>query len=131
MRLVEWQTAFPRRNHVSERRPLDQLHHDRAHLAGVFEAVHVRDVGVVQGGQHLGFTGKARQPIGIVGDGGEQHLERHVALQLRVTRPVHLAHAARSEGCQDLVGAESCAGSEAHWEVPAAILTRPNFEPFP
>ena len=50
----------------------------------VFEAVDLRDVRMIEGGEHLRFTREARQAIGIVGEGRQQDLDRDVALQLRV-----------------------------------------------
>ena len=43
-----------------------------------------------------------------------QHLDRDVALEPRVPRPVHLSHAARAERRQDLVRAEAGARRESH-----------------
>ena len=41
-----------------------------------------------------------------------QHLDRHLAPEPRVPRPVHLAHPARAERREDLVGAEASPGGE-------------------
>ena len=46
---------------------------------------------------------RARQS-GSRGDGRRKHLDRHLAAQPRVARPVDLAHAARAERREDLVG---------------------------
>ncbi len=43
-----------------------------------------------------------------------QHLDRHLARQARVPRPVHLPHPACTERRQDLVGAEPRSGRESH-----------------
>src|SRR4029434_352261 len=52
-------------NAVGERRPFDQLHDERLCVAGVFQAVHVRDVRMVQRGENLGLALKPRQTIVI------------------------------------------------------------------
>ena len=50
---------------------------------------------------------EASQGIGICGERLWQNLDRHVAIELGVPRPVDLPHAARAERRQDLVGAET------------------------
>ena len=57
-----------------ERRPLDQFHHQRADITGVFEAVDLRNVGMIQRREHLRFATEARKAIGIVRDGSQQDL---------------------------------------------------------
>ena len=42
---------------------------------------------------------------GVPGDLGGQHLDRHVAAELAVPGPIHLAHAAGAERLEDLVRA--------------------------
>ena len=53
-------------------------------------------------GAHLGL---GRQVLG-------QHLDRHLAAEPRVAGPVDLAHAARAERPDDLVGSETCLRGE-------------------
>ena len=56
----------PLRDAIGERRPLDQLHHERdARRRDLFEAVDLRDVRMVQRGEDFGFALEPRQPIGI------------------------------------------------------------------
>ena len=52
-------------NSVGERRPLDQLHHERTDAVGLLQAVDLRDVRMIQRRQRLGFALEARQPLGI------------------------------------------------------------------
>ena len=47
---------------------LDQLHHERADAAALFEAVDVRDVRMVQRGEDLGFALEAREALGVGGE---------------------------------------------------------------
>ncbi len=54
------------------------------------------------------------QPVGVEGGLGWQDLDRHVAAKSRVLRPVDLAHSARTEGCENFVGAETSACGERH-----------------
>ena len=70
------------------------------------------DVRMVQRREHFRFALKPRQPIVISGERGRQDLDRDLALQLRVRRPIHLAHAAFADLRGDFVDAETGAGSE-------------------
>ena len=71
-------------------RALDQFH-DQGSCAGVFEAMDLRDVRMIERGEHLRFTTEAREAIGIVGNGRQQDLDRDLAIQLRVAGSVDLA----------------------------------------
>jgi hypothetical protein len=44
---------------------LDQFHHQRANAARFFEAVNVRDIRMVQGGERLCFAGEPGQSVGV------------------------------------------------------------------
>jgi hypothetical protein len=63
-------------------------------------------------------TGRARlpleagEPLGIGGEALGQRLQRHVATEPGVTRPVHLAHSAPSGEAQDLVRPHPLPGRE-------------------
>ena len=65
---------------------------------GVFETVDVRDVRMIQRGQHLRFALESREPVGISRERLGQDLDRDVAIQPRVARAIDLAHAARAKG---------------------------------
>jgi hypothetical protein len=52
--------------------------------------------------------------LGIGGDVGRQHLERHGPIQARVARLVDLTHAAGAGERLDLVGSDERAGGEGH-----------------
>ena len=108
---------------------LDQLHHDRPDGVSGFltagalakvvsrtllHAVDLGDVRMVQRREHFGFALKPREPFGILRERIGQDLQRHLALQLRIPRPIHVAHAARAEGGEDLEDAKACAGRESH-----------------
>ena len=55
----------PSRDAVGQRRPLDELHHERARAATLFEAVDLRDVRVIERGQELGFALETREPVRV------------------------------------------------------------------
>ena len=69
---------------------------------------------MIQRREHFGFALKARQAIGIVRESGWQNLDGDVALQARVTRAIHLAHAAGAEHRVDFVRTETRTAFERH-----------------
>ena len=80
----------------------------------------VRDVRVVERGEDLCLTREASAAVGIGAEGLRQDLERDVAIQLRVAGAIHLAHPARTDGSENLVGTKVSAGCERH--APRLIL---------
>ena len=80
--------------------------HDSAQeplIALVLQPVDGRDVGVIQGGEELGFTLEASQSVLVSGEVLRQNLDRHVTIQLRIPRPIHLARGARAERLENLI----------------------------
>ena len=104
------------RDAIRERGTLDEFEDKRMRRATVLEAVNRGDVRMIQRRQHLGFAPESREPIRIQRERFGQHLQRHVAIQLRVARAIHLPHPARTEDSKDFIGAEARAGSEYHAE---------------
>ena len=72
----------------------------------------LRDIRVIERGEHLRFTTESRKTIRIVGDRGQQHFDRNVAIQFRIARAIDLAHSADPEGRENVVGAEAGAGGQ-------------------
>ena len=64
-RLIEWNGAL--RDAVGQRRTLDELHHQRRRVGGVFQAVDRGDVRMVERGEDFRLALEARQPIRIGG----------------------------------------------------------------
>ena len=87
----------------------DELQHERLNAIGVFETVNRRDVRMVQRGEDLRFAPEAREAIGIQREGRRPDLERDVAIEVGVARPVDLAHAAGADKLEDRVGTERIA----------------------
>ena len=99
--------------------PLDQLHHQIGDVGPSLEFEQSRDVGVVQGRQHLRLGLELSQPllagVPIEADVAvaeperghvhpfRQHLDRHFATQLGVAGLVDLTHPSRTEGGDDRV----------------------------
>ena len=90
------------RRYVGQRRPVHQLHDERVCRPGILEAVDLCDVRMVERGQHLRFTVKAREPIRIAGKRRGQDLERDVAAELGVAGAIDLAHTACAQLVQHL-----------------------------
>jgi hypothetical protein len=67
---------------------------------------------VVERGQHFGFTLKPREPIQISGHRRGQHFDCDLALQVRVGRAIHLAHATGADLRADVVDADPTARCE-------------------
>ena len=107
----------PASDAIGERLALDQLHDEHVGVSAggaTFEAVHVRDVRVVERGEHLGLARKACEPLAVGGERGRQDLDGDVALESWVARAIHLAHAACADGGDDLIRAEARAGRQTH-----------------
>ena len=102
----------PARHDGGEVVALDELHHQRAHAARFLDAVDRGDVGVVDGRQRLRLAGEAGQAFGVAGQSFRQHLQCGVALQVRVARPIDLAHPTGPERRDDLVRPDSGTRSE-------------------
>jgi hypothetical protein len=67
---------------------------------------------MVEQRERLRFACEPSEPIWIVGEGVGQELQRDVAIQLRVARAIHLAHAAFADLRGDFVDAEAGTGGE-------------------
>ena len=59
--------------------------------------------------ERLRFARETREAIGVERERLGQHLDRDVAIELRVRRAIDLAHAARADGGDDFVGSEASA----------------------
>ena len=70
---------------------------------------------MVQGGEHLGFALKPREPIVVSGDCRRQNLDRNLAFQPRVRRAKHLPHAAFANLRGDFVTPTVTGGEGAKW----------------
>ena len=101
------------RDAIGERLALDQLEHERMRRAAVFKAIDRGDVWMAERGEHLRFSPKSRQSVGIGDEGAGQDLQRDVAIEPGVASAIHLAHAAGANGIDDFVGAEARAGVKA------------------
>jgi hypothetical protein len=67
-------------------------------------------VGVIERGHRAGLPLESLEPFRARRHLGRQHLESHVAAEPRVSRAIDLAHPARADRRDDLVGSEAGAG---------------------
>ena len=65
------------------------------------------DMWMIERRQGLGLALEPREPIAVAREVGRQHLERHVAVEFRIARAIHLAHAAGADQGDDFEGPES------------------------
>jgi hypothetical protein len=91
------------RNRTVERLPGYELHHDEGRRFVLNDLVDGADARMVKGG---GGTRFAEQSVVRTARRVGQHLDRDVAMQAIVMRPVHHAHAASSDDTFDAVRAE-------------------------
>ena len=74
----------------------------------------MRDVRMIEDRERLRFAREPGQAIGIAGEGVRKDLQRDVAIQLRVVCAIHLAHAARAEGGENLIRADTGGNLKEH-----------------
>ena len=87
------------RDGPSEVNAFHQFHHDCALL----DTVNGSDIGVVQRSEHLRFAFDALHADGIFGEGRQEHLDRDIAVKLRISGAVDCAHSALAKLGDDLV----------------------------
>jgi hypothetical protein len=80
----------------------------------LLEAIDVRDVRVIERGQQTRLTLEPDQPIRVARERGGQDLDRDVAPEPAVAATVHLAHAARAEGRDDVVRTDASTDGKCH-----------------
>ena len=74
-----------------KRRPVDELQHEGPHAGDVLEAVNGGDVGVIERREEVRLAREPRQAIGIARERVREDLQRDVAMQPRVVRPIDFA----------------------------------------
>ena len=85
------------RDPIRKRRAFDEFQDERVRAAGIFEAVDGGDVRMVERREHLRFAwNRAKRSPSRVKP--RQNLQRDVAIQLRIPRPIDLSHAACADG---------------------------------
>jgi hypothetical protein len=92
---------------IGEGRPFNKFQNERLDTVRFFESVNSRNVRMIERRKHLGFALQACDALGISREAFEHDLDGDRALQFRIARAVHLAHAASTERVNDLVRADS------------------------
>jgi hypothetical protein len=69
---------------------------------------------MIQRGNRLRLLLEPPHPLRIARKRRRQDLHRHVPIQPRIARPIHLAHPASASWCHDLVRTEFGARGERH-----------------
>jgi hypothetical protein len=96
---------------------VDELHDQRVSAFTLFEPVNLRDVWIIERRECPRFALEACETFGIVRERVGEHLQRHVASELRIARVIHLPHAAGADLGSDLIWAEAGSGAEGHDRV--------------
>ena len=94
----------------AQRPAVEQFRHHERHAEVRPDVVHRDDVRMVQARRRAGFLSEASQPVRVAHVARRQDLQRDVAVQARVVRPVHLTHAPTRDQVVDLVRAELGSG---------------------
>jgi hypothetical protein len=109
---VEWQR--PLLDAVGQRRAFNQLHHEGAAAVRPFEAINLRDVGMVQRGERLRLTLESRQPVGLMGKAVRQSLDGDLASKVGIERAIDLTHPTLADLGDDFVRPDASARHEGH-----------------
>ena len=118
--LVERQRALLEAH--GQRLPVEERHHEVVGTAGVADVVEAAGMGMVKGGDSARFAFEAAATAAIAGDLANQDLDGDVAAEPRVTRAIHLAHAAGTQRGEHFVRAEACSRCEGHFRNRAGQL---------
>ena len=87
---------------------LDEFHDERRDASGCSSSPWMCAMfGWLSDGERPALRAEAREPIGVAGQRRGQHLDRDVAIQLRVARAIDLAHPAGADERGDFVGPET------------------------
>jgi hypothetical protein len=81
--------------------------YQRARLARFLDPEYLRDMRMIEGGEHPRLALEARQPVGVCGKQIGQDLDRDVALKPGVVRAIHFSHASGADSRNDLVCAQT------------------------
>ena len=93
----------PGTDQITKRRTGHELHDDRRAGAGVFDAIDLGDVRMVEGCEQAGFARKPLTPIIIVDDPRRKDFDGDVTRQSMVTGAEHHAHSAGADRFDNLV----------------------------
>jgi hypothetical protein len=112
----EWKRHRAAGQPVRQRLARDVLHDQERRRAVLSDVVKSADTGVIDAGDGLRFPLKAFEPVAVgpLAVRSRDDLDGDGALEPRVVGAVHLAHAAGSQGRNDLEGSEANARGKRH-----------------
>src|SRR5262249_48553248 len=106
----------------AQRLAVEQFH-DRIRVTLVRADVEYRqDVRMRKRSDGFALAFESREPIGVLCERNRQHLDRNEPIETGVARSVDLAHAARTEHGQDLVGTEAGSGRKGQKAASSAVI---------
>jgi hypothetical protein len=91
---------------LSKRLALEKLLNEEIPARDLLERMDDRDVRVADRCQELRFPFEALSSLLVFEEFFRQDLQRHLAIEPRIARPINLAHAPRAEGGENFVGAQ-------------------------
>ena len=97
----------PGGHRLGKRSPLDQLHREKDQPVGLFHGVDRDNVRVIQCGDCLSFALEADTALGVERARARQNFGGNQPVQPRISRAIHLAHAASAKQRNDFVPAET------------------------
>ena len=98
---------------------LQQLGDEVPHAVVRADVVNREDVRVRERGNRAGLALEPRERVGIAGKIRRDRLHRDVAAQARIAGAIHLAHPARAQQRDDLIGTERRARLDTHRATPS------------
>jgi hypothetical protein len=93
---------------------LEQFKHQILGLVLAADIVQAADVRVVEGRNRLGLVGEPRAEFWVIRQLRREDLHGDAALQARVARPIHLAHAPGTDQGEDFIRAEASTRLKDH-----------------
>ena len=99
---------------VAQGHALHPFHRDERHAGLLADVVDGQDVRMIQRGGGLRFLLEPAETIGIAGHVARKDLDGNRAIEPRVARAVHLAHAPRTDGLGDFIRAKTRTWGERH-----------------
>jgi hypothetical protein len=97
---------------------VDKFQDQSEHAVGVFEAMDLGDVRMIERREHFRLALKTRDTVAIAGKRRGKDLDGDIALQPRISGAIHLAHATSTNRGGDFVWAEASAEGERHAKWP-------------
>src|SRR6266508_3892703 len=109
---------------LSQARAVYEFHGDVEGRVGRADVVNRDDVGVIQGRSRARFLLESAQPVRVPREGRRQDLDRNLAREPGIPRPVNLSHPSRAKRGEDFVRAETRTGNQGHSNAGVYSLER-------